>query len=64
MQYAICPTIWPFGLGPNTTEIKKLVLQDPTRSNLQLVLASLDTYLDKNTKKNPHLYPQVHQEIL
>ena len=25
---------------------------------------SPNTQLDKNTKKNPHLYPQVHQEFL
>ena len=45
-------------------EITMITLQDPKWSNLQPISSSLDTQLDKNTKKNPHLYPQVHQETL
>ena len=37
------------------------IQQEPTYKPIS---ASPDTQLDKSTKKNPYLYPQVHQEIL
>ena len=57
--------VGPLELGKNIKNNYKISF---ARSNeIQLtnpIPSSLDTQLDKNTKKNPHLYPQVHQAIL
>ena len=56
--HEICPTLKPSRLGPNTNNNYKI---SSARSNkIQLkkpISATLDTQLDKNTKRNPHLYP-------
>ena len=51
------PSYKAFRVTAKYNAITMLNLQDPTRSNLQPILASPNTQLDKNTKKNPHLYP-------
>ena len=63
--HAMYLAISPYRLRPNTNKNWKISSARSNKIKLKNPIpASLDTQLDKTTKKNPHLYPQVHQEIL
>ena len=63
--HAICMVVRPSKLGPNTNNNYNII---STRSHkIKLIIPiriSPDPQQDKNTKNNPHLYAQVHEEIL
>ena len=58
------PDCKAFRVTAKFNAIAMITLKDLIISKLKPILASPDTQLDKNTKKNPHLYPQVHQVVL